>query len=58
MFLVKLENFRVLFLRQRHFENMRFDYDVIFNVMKVAFSEFKLLQKNVICPLYNEIKII
>ena len=42
---VKLENFRVLFLRQRNIENMRFNYDFILNVMEVAFSKFKILQK-------------
>ena len=38
MFLVKLKIFRVLFLWQPHFENMRFDHDIIFNVMQAAFS--------------------
>ena len=33
IFLVNLQNVRVLFLRQHHFENMRNDYDLIFNVM-------------------------
>ena len=35
----KFYYFRALFLRQRQFENMRFNYDVILNVMDVAFSK-------------------
>ena len=32
-FFVKLLNFRVQLLQQRLFENMRYNYDVIFNAM-------------------------
>ena len=39
MFIIKFYYFRALFLRQRHFENMRFNYDVILNIMDVAFSQ-------------------
>ena len=38
MFIIKFYYFRALFLRQHHFENMRFNYDVILNVMDFAFS--------------------
>ena len=43
MFIIKSYYFRVLFLRQRHFENMRFKYDVILNVMENAFSQILYL---------------
>ena len=39
MFVIKFYYFRALFLRQRQFENMRFNYDVILNAMGVAFSQ-------------------
>ena len=44
MLTIKFYYFRALFLRQRHFENMSFNYDVILNVMDIAFSKFNILQ--------------
>ena len=38
MFIIKFYYFRALFPRQRHFENMPFNYDVILNVIDIAFS--------------------
>ena len=43
MFIKQLYYFRALFLRQRDFENMRFNYDVILSVMDIAFSQIKYL---------------
>ena len=39
MFIIKFYYIRAMFLRQRHFENMCFNYDVILNVMDFAFSK-------------------
>ena len=39
MFIIKSYYFRALFVRRRHFENMCFNYDVILNVIDVAFSQ-------------------
>ena len=36
-FIIKFYYFHALFLRQRHFENIRFNYDVILNVMDIEF---------------------
>ena len=43
MFIKQFYYIRALFLRQRDFENMRFNYDVILNVMDIAFSQIKYL---------------
>ena len=39
MFIIKFYYFRALFLRQRDFENMCVNRDVILNVMDIAFSQ-------------------
>ena len=39
VFIIKFFYFRALFLRQRHLENMRLNYDGILNVMDIAFSQ-------------------
>ena len=38
MFIIKCYYFCALFLRQRHFENMPFNYDVILNVRHGPFD--------------------
>ena len=39
MLIIKFYYFRALFLRQRLFEIMRFNYDVIFKVIDISFSQ-------------------